>query len=146
MTADSCGEVLGPGEVEPAGEPGRVVDEVLEEHRPALGDGVVAEPPELDRGGRGDVREMLRVPSLVEERVPVVGAAHRLDHEHYPTRHFDRRAEGARALARARIEVEVDVLLRAQVDAEPVQRPLERRDHAVAGEALVPVAAAETRE
>ena len=37
-------EDVGPREAEHAREPGAVVDQVVEEHRPALGDSVVAEP------------------------------------------------------------------------------------------------------
>ena len=71
----------------------------------------------IGRSARG-VRVVLGVAGLVEERLPVVAAADRLDHEHHAARHLDRRAERARALARPLLEVEVDVLLRAQVDAE----------------------------
>ena len=74
---------------------------------------------------------MLGVAGLVEERAPVVVAADRLDHEHHLARDLDRRAERARALAGARLEVEVDVPLRAEVDPEIAQRRLERRKHPV---------------
>ena len=87
--------------------------------------------------------EVLGVAGLVEEGVPVVGAADRLDDEHDALGHLDRGAERARALLGPRLQVEVDVLLGAQVDPEPVERPLERGHHAVAGEALVPLARAE---
>ena len=72
---------------------------------------------------------VLGVPGFVEERVPVVRPAHRLDHQHHALRHLDRRAEGARALERPLLDVEVDVLLPAQVDAEPGERGLESREH-----------------
>ena len=74
---------------------------------------------------------VLGVAGLVEERLPVVLAADRLDDEHHLPRHLDRRAERARRLGRARLEVEVDVRLRPQVDPEVGQRRLERRQHAI---------------
>ena len=77
------------------------------------------------------MREVLRVPGLVEERAPVVGAALRLDHEHDAIGNLDRHAERARRLVRAILEVELDVPLRAQVDAEVGERRLERRHHPV---------------
>ena len=67
----------------------------------------------IGRSARG-VREVLGVAGLVEERLPVVVAADRLDHEHHLAGDLDRRAERARALPRALLEVEVDVLLRAR--------------------------------
>ena len=89
---------------------------------------------------------MLGVARLVEERVPVVRAAHRLDDQHDapPEPRSARRTPGA--LLGPRLEVELDVLLGAEVDAEPVERPLERRHHAVGREALVPLAPAEGAE
>ena len=86
---------------------------------------------------------MLRVAGLVEEREPVVGAALRLDHEHDLVGDLDRRAEGARRLGRALLDVEVNVLLRIQVDAEVAERPAQRRHHPVGGKRLVPARAAE---
>ena len=54
-------ELVGPREVEPPRQPGRLVGQVLEQHRPALGDGVVAEPALLDRQvARGDARSARR--------------------------------------------------------------------------------------
>ena len=79
----------------------------------------------------------------MEERAPVVHAADRLDDEHDAIRNLDRRAEGARRLLLACLDVELDVLLRADVDAEVVQRRLERRQHRVGGELLVPLGRAE---
>ena len=76
---------------------------------------------------------MLGMPGLVEERAPVVGPAHRLDDEHDLARHLDRRAERAGRLVRSLLDVEVDVLLRVQVDAEVLQRRLERGQHPSAG-------------
>ena len=89
-------ELVRAADVEPPRQPGRLVGEVLEQHRPALGDCVVAEPPFLHRQVRGSVGEVLRVAGLVEEGPPVVGAADRLDDEHHLARHLDGRAEGAR--------------------------------------------------
>ncbi len=86
---------------------------------------------------------MLRVPGLVEERAPVVHTADRLDDEHDAVRHLDRRAEGAWRLLLTRLDVELDVLLRPDVDAELRQRRLERRQHRVGGELLVPLGCAE---
>ena len=59
---------------------------MLEEERPALGDRVVADAPLSTGRIGGGVGEVLGVAGLVEERPPVVGAAHRLDHEHRPCR------------------------------------------------------------
>ena len=103
-----------PPEVEPSRQPHRVVHEQLEERGPALGDGVVAEATGLERQlGRG-VRVVLGVPGLVEERVPVVRPAHRLDHE-------DDAAGDSIGAQKARgdllgrvLDVELDVLLRAR--------------------------------
>ena len=47
-------------------------------------------------------------------------------------------AERARRLVRPLLEVELDVLLRAQVDAEVGERPLERRHHPVLRKRVVP--------
>ena len=105
------GELLRPAEVETAREPDGVVDEALEEGGPAFAHGGVAEAPVLDGERGADVREVLGVACLVEERAPVVGSAHRLDDEHDAAGHLDRRAEGARRLQRAALDVELDVLL-----------------------------------
>ena len=96
-------------DVEPALEPGRLDRQVLEQHRPALGDGVVAEPALLDRERRRRVREVLGVPGLVEERAPVVGPAARLDDEDDALGNLDRRRRSARRLVRAILDVELDV-------------------------------------
>jgi hypothetical protein len=136
------GELVRAGEIEPPLEPDRVVGEVLEQHRPALGDGVVTEPPLLRREGSVGVGEMLGVAGLVEEGAPVVGTALRLHHEHHAARHLDRRAERPRILARAVLEVELDVLLRPEVDPEIGECPLERRQHPVGREGRVPFDAA----
>src|SRR5579864_3197991 len=85
---------------------------------------------------------MLRVAGFVEERTPVVRAALRLDHEDDAVRNLDRDAECARRLVRAVLEIELDVALRAQVDAELGERRLERRHHAVLRKRLVPAGAA----
>ena len=115
---------------------------MLEQHRPALGDGVVAEPPFLRREGGGREGEVLGVPRLVEERPPVAGPALRLHHEDDAAGHLDRRAERPRILVRALVEVELDVLLPVQVDAEVGEGDLEGRQHAVGREGGVPVGAA----
>src|SRR5437762_7212879 len=78
------------------------------------------------------------MPGLVEERAPVVRAALRLDHEHDALRDLDRHAERPRRLVRPVLDVELDVSLRAQVDAEIRERRLERRNHPVLGERAVP--------
>ena len=116
---------------------------MFEKHRPALRDGVVAEPPLLHLQARRREREVLHVAGLVEERAPVVGTAHRLDHEHHLAGHLDRGAEGARVLGRARLDVEVDVPLRIEVDPEPGERAVQRGQHPVGGEDGVPARAAE---
>src|SRR4029078_1529883 len=83
------------------------------------------------------------VPRLVEERMPVVGTPDRLDDEHDAAGNLDRGAEGARRLRRTRLDVEVDVLLRLEVDPEALERCLESGKHLLAGEARVPFAGAE---
>jgi hypothetical protein len=88
------------------------------------------------------MRVVLGVPGLVEEGVPVVRAADRLDHEHDAARDLDRRAERARRLRRARLDVEVDVLLRAEIDPEAVQRAFEGRQHRPGREPGVPLGGA----
>ena len=79
------------------------------------------------------VGEVLGVTRFVEQRRPVVVPADRLDHEHHLSRHLDRCTEGARALPGALLEVEVDVLLGGEVDAEVGQRRLEAGEHALGG-------------
>ena len=86
--------------------------------------------------------EVLGVAGLVEEGLPVVGAALRLHHEHHTAGHLDRRAERPRILARAVLEVELDVLLRPEVDPEIGECALERRQHPVGREGGVPLDAA----
>ena len=116
---------------------------MLQQHRPAFGDGVVAESLLLHREVARRVSEVLGVAAFVEERPPVVRAADRLDDEHDAVRHLDRRAEGARALVRPLLEVERHVLLRAQVDSQVLECALERRDHLVRREHRVPLRGAE---
>jgi hypothetical protein len=136
------GELVRAREVEAPFEPDGVDRDVLEQHRPALGDRVVAEPPFL-RGERGvGVGEVLRMARLVEERAPVVRPALRLHHEDDSAGHLDRGAEGARVLVRPLLEVELDALLRAEVDAEIAQGALQRRKHAIGRERGVPLRAA----
>src|SRR4030095_8229994 len=48
-------------------------------------------------------------------------------------------AEGPRRLLLALLDVEVDVLLRGEVDSQRRQRRLERGQHLLAGEVLVPL-------
>ena len=85
------------------------------------------------------MREVLGVAALVEEGAPVVRAADRLDHQHNAVRHLDRRTERTRALVRALVEVERDVLLRLQVDAEVGERAFQRGNHPVGGKHRVPL-------
>ena len=80
---------------------------------------------------------MLRVPRLVEQRPPVVHTADRLDDEHDAVWNLDRRRRRARLLL-ACLDVELDVRLRADVDAEIGQRRLERGQHGIGRELLVP--------
>ena len=126
-------------EVEPPREPRGIVRQVLHQHRPAFGDRAVAEPTLLHRELGAGVRKVLSVTGLVEERVPVVAAAHRPDHEHHLPRHLDRRAERARRLVLAILRVDVHVLLRLQVDTEVGQRPFEGGKHLVGREEIVPL-------
>ena len=88
------------------------------------------------------MREVLRVSGLVEERAPVLRAAGRLDHEDDAAGDLDRHAERARRLLRPVLEIELDVALRAQVDAEVGEARFERRNHARPGERGIPVRAA----
>src|SRR2546423_3362419 len=81
---------------------------------------------------------MLGVARFVEKCAPVVRAALRLDDEDDPPRDLDRNAERARRLVGTVFEVELDVALRAQIDAEVAERRLERREHPVARERRVP--------
>ena len=119
-------QLVGAAHVEPARQPGRVGDEVLEQERPGLGDRVVAEAAGLEAERRGRVREVLGVAGLVEQRAPVVDSSDRLDAQDDATGDVDGRAERARILARTSLDVEVDVARCAQVDAELRQRRLER--------------------
>ena len=131
------------GDVEAAIEPRRLVDEMLQERRPTLGDRHVPESLRLHRQlGRG-VCVVLGVARLVEECPPVVVAADRLDHEHHLAGHLDRRAERARALAGTRVEVEMDVALRAQVDSEVGECRLEGGKHSIRGVGDVELGGAE---
>ena len=131
------------GEIEAPVEPDRIKGQVLEEHRPAFGDCVVAEHALLGRERRRRVCEVLRVTGLVEERVPVVRSALRLDDEHNAAGNLDRRAERAWILVRPFLEVELDVPLRVEVDAELAERGLEGREHRRRREGGVPTGAAE---
>ena len=133
------GEVCRPREVEAARRPGGLRGQLLEERGPALGDRVVAEAAPLDREIGRRVREVLGVARLVEQRPPVLRPADGLDHEHDAVRHLDRRAERARRLGRPLLEVELDVALAAQVDAEIAERLVERRQHLVRREGRVPL-------
>ena len=99
--------------------------------------------PVLDRQVGVRVCVVLRVAGLVEEGTPVVDAADRLDHEHDTLWHLDRRAEGARRLLLPLLDVELDVLLRVEIDAEVGKRRLERGEHPVCWEGRVPLGRAE---
>ncbi len=137
------GELCRPRKVEPPREPHRVVREVLHEHRPALGDGAVAETALFDGQLRARVREMLCVTGLVEESAPVVRPPDRLDDEHDLARYLDRGAERARRLVRPLLDIETDVLLRVQIDAQLAECRLECRQHLVGRENRVPLRRAE---
>ena len=138
------GRVLGRlREVEHLREPARLAGDVLEQRRPSFRDGLVPEPFLLQLQLRRGVREVLRVPGLVEEGLPVEWSAHRLHHEHHALGHLDRDAERTRILRRPRIDVQMDVLLGPEVDAERLERPLERRHHPVRWEVRVPGLTAE---
>ena len=116
---------------------------MLQQHRPAFGDGVVAEPLFLHREVPRRVGEVFRMPAFVEERAPVVRTADRLDDEHDAIGHLDRCTEGTRALVRALFEVERHVLLGAQVDAQVLERAFERGNHPVRGEHRIPLGCTE---
>ncbi len=104
-----------------------VLDEVVEQERERLGDRVVAEVAVLEREPRVDVREVLDVAALVQQRGEVVAPADRRHDEAHVLRDSDRDAEGARRLAGARRDVEVHVALRRGVDPEAGERRLEAR-------------------
>ena len=137
------GVLVGTRKVETARQPLGLVRQMLQEHRPALRDGVVAEPLLLHRKVARRMGEMLGVSAFVEECAPVVGAADRLDDEHDAVGHLDRRAKGAWALVWPLLEVERHVLLRAQVDPQILEGALERRDHLVGREHRIPLGGAE---
>ncbi len=99
--------------------------------------------PPIGRSARGGVGEVLGVSGLVEERGPVVVASDRLNDEHHLAGHLDRRAEGTRALAGPLLDVEVDVVLRPQVDPEIAERCLERGKHPLGRVGLVELGCAE---
>ena len=130
-------------EVESSRQPVGIVRQMLQQHRPAFGDGVVAEPLLFHRKLARGVREVLRVSGLVEERAPVVGPADRLNDEDHLVRNLDRRAERTRRLVRTLFEIERHVFLRSQVDTEIGEGRLQRRKHSVLGEELVPLGRAE---
>jgi len=111
---------------------------MLQQHRPAFRDGIVAEPAFFHRQIRGRVREVLGMARFVEQRPPVVRAADRLDHQHHLAGNLDWSAEGAGGLRRPLLEIEMDVLLSVQVDPEVGQGRFERRQHLVRREELVP--------
>ena len=73
----------------------------------------------------------------MEQRGVVLLAALRQHHQHHPVGHPDRRAEGARHLARPRLHVQLHVGLAVEVDAEPGQRLAQRRQRASGREAGV---------
>src|ERR1044072_6868988 len=79
----------------------------------------------------------------MEERVPVVRAADRLDDEHDAARNLAGRAAGAGGLRRPRLDVEVDVLLGLQLDPQPGERAFECGQHQVPWKAGVPFACPE---
>ena len=86
--------------------------------------------------------EVLGVAGLMEERPPVGRPALRFHHQDDTSGHLDRRAERARILVRALVEIELDVRLSVQVDAEVGERDLEGRQHPVGRERRIPVGAA----
>src|SRR4051794_37684648 len=79
-------------------QPAGVLHQMVEEHRVTFRNGVVAEPSVLVLKVGLHVREVERMPELVEERVPVRLAAVRPHDEVYLVRHAHRRAERARSL------------------------------------------------
>ncbi len=82
---------------------------------------------------------MLGVAGLVKEGMPVVCPTDRLDDEDDAVRYLDRGAERPWALVRALLEIERDVVLRSQVDAEIGEGGLEGRQHPVAREHRIPL-------
>ena len=118
-------------------EPRRIRQQVLEQKREALGDGVVAEEPLLGRKSRVGEGEVLGVARLVEEGLVVVLAALRQDDEDDAAGYADRRAERTRALARPGLDVELDVPLGVEVDPQPRERRAKCRQGALGDEACV---------
>ena len=105
---------------------------MVEREGEPLGDGVVAEVPVLEREVRAHVREVLRVPGLVQQHAVVVLPAVRQHDEVDLVRYAHGRAEGARRLELADLGVEVHVGLGVEVDAQPGERAPQRRDERVA--------------
>src|SRR5947208_7954903 len=83
------------------------------------------------------------MPRLVEERAPVVEPALGLDDQQHPLRDLDARAERPRRLLLALLDVQLDVLLAGEVDTEIGEARLQRRQHLLAREAVVPFGSAE---
>ena len=116
------------------------------QHRPALGDRVVAEPVLLHRAGRRDVCAKCSAwpaswKSARQSSGPPIGWITSMTRP--GTSIGEQKARGR--LVRPLLDVEVDVLLRAQVDAEVGERRLERREHLLLRECGVPLRRAEQR-
>src|SRR2546423_10436826 len=79
-------------------EPTNVLHQMVEEHRIALGDRIVAEPAVLVLEVGPHVREVEGVPELVQEGVPVGLATVRPNHEVYLVRYPNGRAESERTI------------------------------------------------
>ena len=92
------------------------------------------------------VREVQRVPELVQEGVPVGLAAVRTQHEIDLFGHAHRRAEGARALPFALARVEDDAAVRLRIDAHLRDLAPDGRLHVARRKELVELTRAKERE
>ena len=116
---DQLGRVLDP---EPPREPLGILDQMLEQERVRLADRVVAQTAELERQLRIDVRAVLGVAALVEQRRVVVPSADRRHDQIHLAGHAHRRAERARRLVRTGPDVERHAVLPRHVDPEAAHR------------------------
>ena len=86
--------------------------ERLEREGPGLRDGAVVQAAQLEGQGGVHVREVERVPELVEEGLVVVLPAPRMDDEHDARGDLEPRAERPRRLARPGLDVQTDPAVR----------------------------------
>ena len=110
---------------------------MLEHEGEALRHRVVAQPPIREWLLPIDMREVLHVARLVEERSVVVVPAVRADHQVDLARDLHRRAERAWRLAGPLLRIKMHVGLLMHGHAQPLQRRLQRGQHPLAREVRV---------